>query len=222
MTEELLITAPADPCPLPGSAQEMLACEKKLSARIDRLTILDRPAAETLCTALVRAEEDWPAHSPASSAACARCVTRFLLHKKCKCTLVETIRQNAALRTAIFGRLNAYQYSLIFLLKRLVRLNDHAMTQELLELLAANPYRDDTAKSYESRWSLAFLMDEVLKAPADYLRLDASSLALLTAPQNGEGDGAEQYYGVTKKEELSVERETVSSRFHGKDGHCND
>lgn len=222
MTEELLTAAPASPCTLPGSAQEMLACEKELSSRIDRLTSSDRPAAEALCTALVRAQAGWPVHSPASSAACARCVTRFLLHKKCKCTLVETLRQNEALRKAIFGRLNTCQYSLIFLMKRLVRLNDRALTQELLELLAANPYRDDTAKAYESRWSLAFLIDEVLKAPADYLRLDASSLALLTAPQNREGNGAEPHYGITKKEELSVEREPVSSCSHGKDGHDND
>ena len=93
--------------------------------------------------------------------------------------MVETLRQHTALRTAIFGRLNTYQYSLIFLMKRLFRLNDLALTKEILELLAVNPYRDDSAKSYESRWSFAFLIEEVLKAPPDYLRLDAASAALL-------------------------------------------
>ena len=56
-------------------------------------------------------------------------------------------------------------------MKRLFRLNDLALTEEILRLLASNPYRDDASKPYESRWSLVFLIDEVLKAPEDYLRL---------------------------------------------------
>ena len=46
--------------------------------------------------------------------------------------------------------------SLIFLMKRLFRLNDLALTEEILRLLASNPYRDDASKPYESRWSLRF------------------------------------------------------------------
>lgn len=174
-----LRAVPLKTCPLPEDAREMLAREKELASHIDGLTLADRPSAEALCTALVRAEAAWPARSAASSAACARCVTRFLLHKKCKNTLVETLRRNAELRTAVFGRLNTYQYSLIFLMKRLFRLNDLTLTKEIVALLAANPYRDDTAKAYESRWSLAFLIGETLKAPADYLKLDAASMELL-------------------------------------------
>ena len=64
-------------------------------------------------------------------------------------------------------------------IKRLLRLHDPALTAELLALVQENPYRDDTAKSYESRWSLAFLIGEVLKAPEDYLQLDTESRALL-------------------------------------------
>lgn len=173
--------------PLPGGAADMLAREKELAAWIDKLTLANRKAAECFCTALAQAEAGWPEHTAASSAACARCIMRFLLHKKCKTALTETLRQNRELRTAVFGRLNTYQYSLILLMKRLFRLNDHALTEELLGLLAANPYRDDTAKAYESRWSLAFLIGEVLKAPADYLQLDAASLSLLAKQQRGAG-----------------------------------
>lgn len=191
MTEEPLRAA-SEICTLPETGREMLACERALAEQIDEMTFSDRLSAEALCTRLVQAEEVWPERSAAASAACARCVTRFLLHKKCKCTLVETLRQNTVLRTAVFGRLNTYQYSLIFLMKRLFRLNDLALTREILGLLAANPYRDDTAKAYESRWSLTFLIDETLKAPADYLRLDEASLALLTTPQKQMGDGGQK------------------------------
>ena len=164
---------------IPCSGQEMLEWEKALSARVEALTLTDKRMAEELCTQLVTAEACWPDRSAAASAACARCVTRFLLHKKCKATLAETLTRNSTLRTAVFGRLNTYQYSLIFLIKRLLRLHDPALTAELLALVQENPYRDDTAKSYESRWSLACLIGEVLKAPEDYLQLDTESRALL-------------------------------------------
>ncbi len=166
-------------CTLPRSGWEMLAWEKALSAHVEALTLLDRRAAEEFCTKLAEEAERWPDQSAAASAACARCITRFLLHKKCKTTLSETLTRNSTLRAAVFGRLNTYQYSLIFLMKRLLRLHNPALTEELLELLRANPYRDDTAKPYESRWSLAFLIGEVLKAPGDYLQLDTDSRALL-------------------------------------------
>ena len=74
--------------------------------------------------------------------------------------MTDIIQANAVLRRAIFGRLNTYQYSLIFLMKRLFRLNDLALTEEILRLLASNPYRDDASKPYESRWSLVFLIDK--------------------------------------------------------------
>lgn len=76
--------------------------------------------------------------------------------QKCKASMTDIIQANAVLRRAIFGRLNTYQYSLIFLMKRLFRLNDLALTEEILRLLASNPYRDDASKPYESRWSLVF------------------------------------------------------------------
>ena len=71
------------------------------------------------------------------------------------------------------------------LMKRLFRLNDLALTEEILRLLASNPYRDDASKPYESRWSLVFLIDEVLKAPEDYLRLSQAGWELLAAARDG-------------------------------------
>lgn len=176
---------------MPGTAREMLAREKELSAYIEALTLTQKCAAEAFCTGLALAQEQWDGQDAAASAACSRCMTRFLLHKTCKNTLTDTIRQNEILRRAVFGRLNTYQYSLIFLMKRLVRLNDLSLTKEILELLAANPYRDDTAKAYESRWSLAFLIGEVLRAPADYLRLEPASLDLLKNTQEEADTGKE-------------------------------
>lgn len=99
--------------------------------------------------------------------------------------MTDVIKANPILRRAVFGQLNTYQYSLIFLMKRLFRLNDPALTEEILRLLASNPYRDDASKPYESRWSLAFLIDEVLKAPEDYLRLSQAGLELLAAAKDG-------------------------------------
>ena len=184
MTEQALAASSGSACEKPANAQEMHAREKEIAEFLAGLACSGRPSAEAFCTALALAERDWE-QSAACSAACARCIMRFLLHKKCKNTMVETLRQNTALRTAIFGRLNTYQYSLIFLMKRLFRLNDLALTKEILELLAVNPYRDDSAKSYESRWSFAFLINEVLKAPPDYLRLEAATAALLEQARKG-------------------------------------
>lgn len=177
--------APPSACALPETAEEMLAREKELSAHVEALTLFQKIKAEAFCTELALAEEQWGGNSPAASAACSRCITRFLLHKKCKALMTDVIKANPILRRAVFGQLNTYQYSLIFLMKRLFRLNDPALTEEILRLLASNPYRDDASKPYESRWSLAFLIDEVLKAPEDYLRLSQAGLELLAVAKDG-------------------------------------
>ncbi len=86
------------------------------------------------------------------------------------------MKEDETLRRAVFGELNTNKYSLIFMMKRLLRLNDIELTREILELLKNNPFRQEEAKPWSDRWSLGFLLDEVLNAPSDYLNLSPESL----------------------------------------------
>ena len=113
------------------------------------------------------------------SASAARCVTRFLLHKKSKDFLIPVILENPELRKIIFGELNTYKYSVVFILKRLVKTGNTAVIREVLELLSENPYRDDSAKDYSDRWSMSFIIRETLSAPEDYLYLSEENENLL-------------------------------------------
>jgi hypothetical protein len=92
---------------------------------------------------------------------------------------MAVIKDNDTIRRAVFGSLNTCKYSLIFILKRVFRQNDAELTREILAILADNPFRDDTAKSYADRWSLDFIVDEALKAPAEYLNLSDESLKII-------------------------------------------
>lgn len=65
-------------------------------------------------------------------------------------------------------------------MKRIFRLNDVSLTNGILELLAGNPFRDEQAKSYARAWSLGFLIDKVMKAPAEYLDLSEASLKIIS------------------------------------------
>lgn len=115
------------------------------------------------------------------SASVARCLMRYLLHKKSKEYLVPVLTENETLRKAVFGQLNTYKYSVVFMLKRLVKLNDSSLTREALSLLENNPFRDDTAKDYSDRWSFSFIIRETLSAPEDYLGLTEESRELINS-----------------------------------------
>lgn len=76
--------APPGACALPKTAAEMLERERELSAHVEALTLFQKTEAEAFCTELALAQEQWSGNSPAASAACSRCITRFLLHKNAK------------------------------------------------------------------------------------------------------------------------------------------
>ena len=113
------------------------------------------------------------------SASTARCVTRFLLHKKSKDFLIPVILDNPDLRKTVFGDLNTYKYSIVFILKRLVKTGNTDIIKEVLDLLSENPYRDDNAKDYSDKWSLSFIIRETLSAPDDYLNLSEENKKLI-------------------------------------------
>ena len=114
-----------------------------------------------------------------------RICCRFLMHRKMKSRLADTLKTDDELRAAIFGELNTYKYSLVFLFRRLIRLNETELTEELLSLLKNNPYRDDSAKDYSDRWSLRFIIDEALRAPDDYLDLSEENKNVIDEARKG-------------------------------------
>lgn len=157
--------------------------EKSVSGFIDILTFEDVKKGEEFCTELLKVNSDKFSDRHAS-AALSRCLCRFLLHKKCKNAFLTVLHDNKTIKTAFFGQLNTYKYSIVWALKRIVRLGDDEFTSECIELLKNNMYRDDTAKEYESRWSLMFIIDEVLSAPEDYLNLTDSQREILEKGRN--------------------------------------
>lgn len=149
--------------------RDFLSEEKQLCAEIEELCITDPDSAHALIDGVIADCDE--ACDRAQSAAASRICCRFLMHRKMKSRLVDTLKTDDGLRKAIFGELNTYKYSLVFLFRRLIRLNETELTDELLSLLKNNPYRDDSAKDYSDRWSLRFIIDEALRAPDDYLDL---------------------------------------------------
>ena len=107
------------------------------------------------------------------------------MHRKMKSRLTDMLKTDDELRAAIFGELNTYKYSLVFLFRRLIRLNETELTDELLSLLKNNPYRDDSAKDYSDRWSLRFIIDEALRAPDDYLDLTDENKRIIDEVRSG-------------------------------------
>lgn len=146
--------------------RDFLSEEKQLCAEIEELCITDPDSAHALIDGVI-ADYGEAKADRAQSAAVSRICCRFLMHRKMKSRLVDTLKTDDGLRKAIFGELNTYKYSLVFLFRRLIRLNETELTDELLN----NPYRDDSAKDYSDRWSLRFIIDEALRAPDDYLDL---------------------------------------------------
>ncbi|NLB35825.1 MAG: hypothetical protein GX824_00715 [Clostridiales bacterium] len=153
--------------------------ERLIKEYVRSLTAHSPAQAECFCVELLEKNADKISASRAVSAAYARCVCTFLLDKKNKSMLTEIIKNNKIIREAFFGRLDTYKYSIVFVLKRILKLNDTELTKEVLRLICNNPFRDDSAKSYSDRWSLKFITDEVMKAPEDYLNLSEESMAIL-------------------------------------------
>lgn len=149
--------------------RDFLSEEKQLCAEVEELCVTDPDSAHALIDGVIADCDE--ACDRAQSAAASRICCRFLMHRKMKSRLVDTLKTDDGLRKAIFGELNTYKYSLVFLFRRLIRLNETELTDELLSLLKNNPYRDDSAKDYSGRWSLRFIIDEALRAPDDYLDL---------------------------------------------------
>lgn len=158
---------------------DILIYEREMSEYIDFLTSENPSAAEKYCMRLLDENKDKLSSDRAVSRAYARCLCRFLLHKKNKSRLTETIKNNETIRRALFGYLNTYKHSLVFIMKRVFRQNDIELTKGILKLLETNPYRDENAKPYSDRWSLDFLISETMKAPADYLNLSDESLKII-------------------------------------------
>lgn len=153
--------------------------EKALGAEIDRLVAESAEAAENFVRELLCSVEDFNVLTAAESAAYARLVCRCLLNKKFKNRLTDCIRENETIRRAVFGFLNTYKYSLTFILRRTVRLNDINFTKELLGLLSGNRFCHAAAKPWSDKWSLDFIVEETLAAPPDYLNLTPEHEAVI-------------------------------------------
>lgn len=161
-------------------SNNILQQEASLGQKMEALTFNDFEKAEAMAVSLAK-ETEGLSLTPAASAAYARLICRFLLSKKCKSRLPQYLSQNEDLREAVFGRLNTYKYSLVFLLKRVLRQNDPALTREVLNLLQNNPFETPDAKPWADRWSFGFVVTEALNAPADYLNLTAENRAAAEA-----------------------------------------
>lgn len=163
--------------------RDFLSEEKQLCAEVEELCVTDPDSAHALIDGVIADCDE--ACDRAQSAAASRICCRFLMHRKMKSRLVDTLKTDDGLRKAIFGELNTYKYSLVFLFRRLIRLNDTELTDELLSLLKNNPYRDDSAKDYSDRWSLRFIIDEALRAPDDYLDLSEENKNVIDEARKG-------------------------------------
>lgn len=150
---------------------DIIAREKELGLLMERLLEEDRDEAQGLAHRLAEEAEKEGELNRACSAAYARLLCRFLLSKRNKSRLTDIIREDELLRTAVFGRLNTYKYSLVFLLKRVLRLNDPDLTAQILGLIRDNPFEEKGAKAWSDRWSIDFVIAEALKAPEDYLAI---------------------------------------------------
>lgn len=157
---------------------DFLGSEKELASRIEALALQDISAARDLAQDIAH-EAMSRSLSRAESSAAARLICRFLLHRKNKSRLTDCIRESEAIRRAVFGCLNTYKHSLVFLLKRIARENDLALMGEVLRLLGTNPWNDSGAPDYSDRLSVRFVAERTLAAPEDYLCLSEGSRELL-------------------------------------------
>ncbi len=161
------------------TAEQLLENEKEIGLTIDAMTAENPQEALQFVEALLRENENLFEPNRAPSAALARLVSRFLMHRKNKDNMVGMIAQNDYLRTVYFGKLNTYKYSLVFVAKRVLRKGDAVLSAELLDLIKHNPYRDDTSESYSERFSWKFIRDKIIASQEEYLRLSDEILSLL-------------------------------------------
>lgn len=152
--------------------------EKEYSLIIEKLCAEDSEKALELAADIAR-EALQNELSRAESSCAARLLCRFLLHRKNKSRLVNILRENGDIRKAVFGTLNTYKHSLVFLLRRAARENDTGFTEELLALLEGNPWNDEKAKDYSDRLNTVFVVKKALEAPDDYLELSEENRKLM-------------------------------------------
>lgn len=158
---------------------DILNEEKATGLEIERLCMSDIEAAQAIVQEIACEALSLGDLGRAQSAAYARLICRFLLHKKCKSRLAQLLTENEMLTMAVFGKLNTYKYSIIFLLKRILRLNNTALTQKVLELIKENPFENSEAKPWSDRFSLGFIITQALEAPEDYLNLSEENRAVI-------------------------------------------
>lgn len=97
--------------------RDFLSEEKQLCAEIEELCVTAPDSAHALIDGVI-ADCGEAKADRAQSAAVSRICCRFLLHRKMKSRLADTLKTDDELRAAIFGELNTYKYSLVFLFRR--------------------------------------------------------------------------------------------------------
>lgn len=157
--------------------ESILREERAIQEAIERITAQNgSQAAQYVQDLLDKRPENV---SAAESASYARCVCRFLLHRKMKAHFVALLAKNVVIRNAIFGQLNTYPYSLVFLLQRILRTNNLPLIQEVLTLLEQNPFRESAPNGGASHWNMHFLIAEATRDAAEYLSLQPEVEKLL-------------------------------------------
>ena len=164
--------------------RDFLKEEKEICAQIEDICMTEPEKAYELVLSLIDECTIEQRQNRAQSAALSRIICRFLMHRKNKSRMVPVLTHDDRISKILFGELNTYKYSLVFLLRRLIRLNDIELSRKLLELISNNPYRDDSSKDYSDRWSMSFILKETLDAPDDYLALSDESKALIESYKN--------------------------------------
>lgn len=157
-------------------SRDILQTEPLLLAQLEAACNTDPQSAAALLHALLfPLPQDC---TPAESAAYARCICRVLLHRRMKTRLLPLLQADTLLRDAVFGQLNTYKHSLVFLLKHIARADDTALLAKVMQLLEQNPYRAAQAPAYSAKWTLADLAHRVLQAPDEYLSVQSRAMLL--------------------------------------------
>ena len=160
--------------------EELIGNEREIGLKIDAMTAENPQEALEFVLGFLEENEELFSHSRAASACVARLVSRYLMHRKNKDNMVRVITENSYLRSAYFGRLNTYKYSLIFTAKRVMRKGDVEISREIIELIKNNPYRDDAAEDYSERFSWKFIARKILDSQEEYLKLSDEIVELLS------------------------------------------
>lgn len=92
---------------------DFLSEEKGLCAEVESLCMTDPDSAHALIDSVI-SDCGEVKSDRAQSASVSRVCCRFLMHRKMKSRLVDTLKTDDGLRKAIFGELNTYKYSLVF------------------------------------------------------------------------------------------------------------